>query len=126
MHPMQGVSLRLLVLKTRQLDQLRAFYQALGIALAEERHGRGPLHYAGQVGEATLEVYPLGDDAAATDATTRLGFTVDSLDDALRSLNALGVMPSDAPRQTPWGRRAVVRDPDGRAVELYGEPPAET
>jgi hypothetical protein len=122
---MQGVSLRLLVLKTRQLDKLRAFYQALGIALAEERHGRGPLHYAGHVGETTLEVYPFGDDAEAADATTRLGFSVANLAESLRSLQVLGVMSHDAPRQTPWGYRAVVRDPDGRSVELYEESPEE-
>jgi hypothetical protein len=39
------------VLKTSQADQLRAFYLAVGVKLAEERHGSGPLHYAGQVGE---------------------------------------------------------------------------
>jgi hypothetical protein len=39
---MANVSLRLLVLKTRQVDRLRAFYQALGLELAEERHGSEP------------------------------------------------------------------------------------
>jgi catechol 2,3-dioxygenase-like lactoylglutathione lyase family enzyme len=46
----EGVTLRLLVVKTRHLDKARAFYQALGIHLAEERHGNGPVHYAGQAG----------------------------------------------------------------------------
>jgi hypothetical protein len=36
---MAGASLRLLVLKTRQVDRLRNFYQALGVELAEEKHG---------------------------------------------------------------------------------------
>lgn len=40
---MAGVSLRLLVLKTPQADKLRAFYQALGVELAEEKHGDGPI-----------------------------------------------------------------------------------
>jgi hypothetical protein len=61
---MAGVSLRLLVLKTPQVDRLRAFYQALGVELAEEQHGSGPVHYAGQVGDTVLEVYPLPDGAA--------------------------------------------------------------
>jgi hypothetical protein len=39
--------LNLLVLKTRQLDRLRGFYAALGIAFAEERHGGGPTHNLG-------------------------------------------------------------------------------
>jgi hypothetical protein len=39
-------SLRLLVLCSKQLERLRDFFLALGIALAAERHGNGPLHYA--------------------------------------------------------------------------------
>jgi hypothetical protein len=47
---MVGPSLMLLVLKTPQTERLRAFYQALGIALTEERHGSGPVHFAGSAG----------------------------------------------------------------------------
>jgi hypothetical protein len=43
---MNAAKLNLLVLKTRQLDRLRAFYAALGLSFAEERHGEGPLHLA--------------------------------------------------------------------------------
>jgi len=68
---MASVSLKLLVLKTPQVERLRAFYQALGIELAEERHGSGPVHHAGNVGEAVLEVYPLSDDGGTADTTTR-------------------------------------------------------
>ena len=59
---MAGVSLKLLVLKTRQPDRLRTFYQAFGVELVEERHGSGPHHYAGQVGDTVLEIYPLRDE----------------------------------------------------------------
>ena len=59
---MADVSLTLLVLKTRQVEQVRLFYQALGIELAEERHGEGPVHFAGRVGDVVIEVYPLADD----------------------------------------------------------------
>jgi hypothetical protein len=54
---MAGVSLKLVVLRTPQVDRLRAFYQALGVELAEEQHGGGPPHYAGRVGDAVLEIY---------------------------------------------------------------------
>ena len=49
---MADVSLKLVVLRTPQVDRLRAFYRALGVELAEERHGNGPLHFAGKVGGA--------------------------------------------------------------------------
>jgi lactoylglutathione lyase len=118
-HGSDGVSLMLLVIKTGQLDSSRAFYEALGIHLVEERHGNGPVHYAGKAGATTFEVYPWP-DASPPDASIRLGVGVTNLDEVLESLRWLGTAVVTEPRMTPWGYRAVVRDPDGRAVELYG------
>ncbi len=44
---MADVSLTLLVLKNRQVDRVRTFYEALGIDFIEEQHGKGPRHHAG-------------------------------------------------------------------------------
>jgi hypothetical protein len=120
---MAGPSLKLLVLKTRQMDNLRVFYEALGVELAEEKHGNGPVHYAGQIGEAILEVYPLPNGDAA-DTRTRLGFAVEKLAEVVQALRNVGVVVAREPQRTAWGLRAVVRDPDGRAVELYETQPS--
>jgi hypothetical protein len=37
----------------------------------------------------------------------------------VQALKAVGTLLSTEPQATQWGVRAVVRDPDGRAVELY-------
>jgi lactoylglutathione lyase len=116
---MADVLLSLLVLKTRQIEKMRAFYGALGIDLAEEQHGNGPVHYAGRIGNVVIELYPLPNDGAPTDSTTRLGFTVENLAVALERLQALGIPVPGKPQATEWGNRVVVRDPDGLAVELY-------
>jgi predicted enzyme related to lactoylglutathione lyase len=113
-----SATLTLLVLKTALPDEVRAFYQCLGITFVEERHGTGPTHFAGKAGETVFEVYPLPDGAAVADGTTRLGFAVPDLDRVLESLRYSGAPLLNPPRETPWGRRAVVRDPDGRSVEL--------
>jgi hypothetical protein len=113
-EPTAPVYLNLLVLKTRQLEQVRAFYECLGVAFSQERHVNGPAHFAGQVGPTVLEVYPLPDDGTAADSTTRLGFAVADLEKVLALLRAIGTPVTSPPR----GNRAVVRDPDGRAVEL--------
>lgn len=112
---MSGVRLNLLVLRTRQLDKVKEFYSALGISFTEEKHGGGPLHLAARVGDLVLELYPLPADAGPADASTRLGFVVRNLEAVLARLGAAVV---SGPRVTEWGRRAVVRDPDGRKVEL--------
>jgi predicted enzyme related to lactoylglutathione lyase len=115
---MVSVSLKLLVLKTGQVDRLRAFYAALGVELSEERHGGGPVHYAGRVGEVVLEVYPLPAGATA-DSTTRVGFVVGNVAAVVQAIRDAGAEIASEPKQTAWGLRAVVCDPDGRAVELY-------
>jgi lactoylglutathione lyase len=116
---MGNVMLSLIVLKTRQVDALRKFYSSLGIELSEEQHGKGPVHFAGQVGEVVFEVYPLPEDGTLADATTRLGFVVVRLSEVVEALKALGTAIVTEPQTTQWGFRAVVRDPDGRAIELY-------
>jgi catechol 2,3-dioxygenase-like lactoylglutathione lyase family enzyme len=115
-----GISLlKLLVLRTPQLNRLRRFYQLLGIDFAEERHGTGPTHFAGRVGDAVLELYPLPNEGGTVDSMVRLGFSVTDLSEAIRSLEADGATILSGPRPTAWGNRAVVRDPDGRSVKLY-------
>src|SRR4051812_43595521 len=115
---MADVSLTLLVLKTHQVEQLRRFYQTLGVHFTEEQHGTGPVHFSGQAGAVLIEVYPLPDNGAPVDASTRLGFVVENLVEVVQTIQGIGTIIVTAPRKTAWGLRAVVRDPDGRSVEL--------
>jgi predicted enzyme related to lactoylglutathione lyase len=115
---MPSVTLNLLVLKTRQLNRLRGFYAALGLDFAEEKHGDGPTHHAARLDDLVLELYPLPSEATAADSTTRLGFQVADLDALLRTLESAGASVVGRPQRSAWGYRAVVRDPDGRVVEL--------
>jgi len=98
---------KLIVLRTSRLIELKAFYERLGMSFVEERHGEGPLHYSTMLGEVVMELYPLAADAVEAE-TIRLGFAVTALATIVTRLRA-----------TANGLRAVVRDPDGRAVELY-------
>lgn len=116
---MGNVTLSLVVLKTRQVDALQKFYGSLGIELAQEQHGKGPVHFAGRLGDVVLEIYPLPEDGTPVDATTRLGFVVARLVEVVEALSALHTLVVTEPQTTEWGFRSVVRDPDGRAVELY-------
>jgi lactoylglutathione lyase len=115
---MADVRLTLLVLKTRQVEHVRRFYQALGIALVEEQHGKGPIHFAGRVGEVVIEVYPLPDDGSPVDSSIRLGFDVDNVAAIIEALTAAGARIVTPLQDTAWGYQAVVRDPDGRIVAL--------
>jgi len=111
--------LSLLVLKSSQMPELVAFYQALGITFAEEKHGKGPIHFAAVMGELIFEIYPLGVDQPDPVESTRLGFRLANLELVLSQLQERGVPVKSPMRATAWGINAVVRDPDGRPVELY-------
>jgi catechol 2,3-dioxygenase-like lactoylglutathione lyase family enzyme len=117
---MGGISLTLLVLKTSKIERLRAFYQALGLQFEEERHGSGPLHYAAKIGDTVFEIYPAA--GAGVDAKDmRVGFRVASVVQAVESLRGIGVVIIGEPTSSDWGKRIVVRDPDGRTVEIYAQ-----
>lgn len=118
--------LNLIVLRTAQMDAMLAFYRALGLNFIEEQHGKGPVHYACEIDSLVIEIYPAEGDKATppqikSDGTTMLGFRVDSVDAVI---TALTVEALSAPKDTRWGRRATLLDPDGRMIEI-SQPPAQ-
>ncbi len=112
--------LSLIVVYARNLEATREFYAALGITFQDEQHGNGPRHYAATLGGAVFEIYPLRDDEPI--GGLRLGFGVESVDRTVQSLRQRQVKIVTEPRDSPWGRRAVVADPNGNRVELTQQP----
>jgi lactoylglutathione lyase len=107
------VKLNLLVLQTSRMEELKSFYSSLGAKFESERHGNGPDHYAAVLSDdLVLEIYP-APDGTTPDSGLRLGLSVSDIGERLRLLGQ-----NSTPQQTQWGLRAIVRDPDGRAVEL--------
>jgi lactoylglutathione lyase len=113
---MKTTFLNLLVLKSADVSRLLAFYSALGITFTEEKHGNGPEHFSAQLGDMVFELYPA--EKTSVDANTRLGFAVTDLTATMSGVQRLGAVVIRAPRRTESGLCAVVRDPDGRSVEL--------
>ena len=118
-------TLSLIVLRCVDLEASRTFYAALGLCFETEQHGNGPVHYSCQLGDLVLELYP-GKPGSAPARTvggaTMHGFRVTSLDAVLSSLRVQQAEIVHPPSDSPWGRRAIVLDPDGRAVELTQMP----
>jgi len=112
-----GVRCNLLVIRSSQVEQATFFYEALGLHFTKHRHGNGPEHYASESDNQTFEIYPLADNATPT-TETRIGFAVNHVDDVFARLVEAGGKSVSSPKQSPWGRRAVVCDPDGHRVEL--------
>jgi len=116
--------LRLVVIRAQDIDRLAAFYAVLGLHFTRHRHGTGPEHLSSTIGETAFEIYPL---KSANESTvfTRLGFSVPSLTNALAQLRAVNAIVLAEPADTPFGRRAVVKDFEGHKVELYEDKNSE-
>lgn len=110
---------RLNLIVIRSLNAIRtvAFYQLLSIKFKEEQHGRGPVHWAADLDGLVLEVYP-AKTAGEANCPIRLGFEVDDVVATVETLRSAGFETVSEAKESEWGLRAVVRDPDGRTIEL--------
>jgi predicted enzyme related to lactoylglutathione lyase len=114
---MGGISFNLVVLRTMDMERAVAFYTQLGLRFVEQRHGSGQEHFSAEISGGVFELYPWASDGPST-VGARIGFQVPSVDSALAALSEFpGAVLSPA-RNSEWGRRAVVVDPDGHRVEL--------
>lgn len=114
---MNIVSLNLVVLRSPDLPRAVAFYSALGLKFTKHRHGTGPDHYSAELAGSVFELYPQTADAPST-LGTRIGFRVSSIEDVLAALSEYPTAVIAPPRDSEWGMRAVLSDPDGHRIEL--------
>jgi predicted enzyme related to lactoylglutathione lyase len=114
---MSNVILNLVVIRSTDLERSARFYESLGLSFTKHRHGSGPEHFSCELGPAVFEIYPRKNDADST-SSVRIGFRVPSVDVAVEQLKQIGVTVVSPPKDSPWGRRAVVDDCDGHRIEL--------
>ncbi|GAB2766759.1 hypothetical protein GCM10027275_06020 [Rhabdobacter roseus] len=111
--------LKLIVIRTNNLERLAKFYQGLGLSLEYHKHGKSPFHYSGIIGETVLEIYPLAKGQEYVDSHFRIGLGLDNFDEIIANFkedNRTFIMD---PTDTDFGLMAIVLDPDNRKVELY-------
>ena len=116
-HTMSNITLNLVVLRSLDVARAAAFYTRLGLQFSQHRHGGGPEHFAAKLPGGVFELYPLSPDGSST-LGTRIGFRVPSVDSAIAALSDYPGAVVTSARDSEWGRRAVVADPDGHRVEL--------
>jgi len=115
---MSAPRLNLVVLRVADIDRAAAFYRLLGFEFVKHAHGTGPQHYASDAAGFVFELYPATAEQSVS-SSTRIGFAVPNVDDAAAKLSSFaGAKLVTAPKDSEWGRRAVVADPDGHRIEL--------
>jgi lactoylglutathione lyase len=117
-------ALSLVVLQSADIEAAKVFYSRLGMSFVQEQYGQGPRHYSAILGPLVLEIYPCQENNMPT--PVRIGFHVARLDEILESLRVNGTRIIRPAQDSPWGRRAVVEDPDGNRVELASASPTPT
>ena len=120
---MPNVELNLIVLRSADIDRAADFYRLLGLEFTKHRHGKGPEHYASELGALVFEIYPRQQDSDIS-IGTRIGFRVPSVEEAFAKLEEAGAKIVSPPKDSAWGRRAVVDDLDGHRVELTEASPS--
>jgi catechol 2,3-dioxygenase-like lactoylglutathione lyase family enzyme len=109
----------------RDVDEALAFYEALGFEVSERW---GPPFAMVARGDLTLWLSGPGSSAAKPlpggrtpepGGWNRLVIEVQSLETAMRDLQAYGIRFRSEPVQGPGGRQVLVEDPSGNPVELF-------
>lgn len=111
------LTVNLLVLRCKDIEVTRRFYEQLGLAFVEEKHGTGPQHYAWESDGFVLELYPAADGQAPDNA--RIGFSTPLLADLsgnLRHSPDMNILKQ--PYATADRLVMLLQDPDGRKVEV--------
>lgn len=110
--------INLIVIRTKQPKELSVFYEQLGIQFEYHQHGKGVWHYSTKINEIVFEIYPLIKNQKTADNSLRLGFTVDNLDELIINLKKKNVQIISEPKASEWGISAIIKDLDGRKIEL--------
>ena len=112
------MKLNLIVLRSADMESLAQFYSALfDNTLNKHRHGKGPEHFGTELEDLVFEIYA---QRNKNDDTTsmRFGYLVDSIENTLERINGFAFTVISDPKDSSWGKRMVLDDPDGHRIEL--------
>jgi len=116
---MSGISLNLVVLRSKDIEVAAEFYRCLGLEFVRHRHGSGPEHFAAEMMGGVFEIYPLASDDDPPTSGTRIGFGMSSLDDLLAKLQSYPEALVSSPGAFSMGIPSC-RKRSGRASDRAG------
>lgn len=108
------LSFNLIVLSVQDIEKSKNFYSCLGLNFIQEQHGNSPMHYACNLNDIVLELYPSSNNFPI-EKSVRLGFSVKNLKDTKKILlkNNIKLIDQD--------NLIIIEDPDGRKVFITQE-----
>jgi len=98
------------------LTRSRDFYRdVLGLAVLQDLPKR-PVRF--ELGGAVLSLHRKSDVLAVRPGSLQLGFTVEDVDEFVAGCVARGVPVFQDPYDEPFGRIAIIGDPDGYPLQV--------
>ena len=114
-----------LVLYAGDIVVTRQCYETLGLDFVEEKHDKGPVHYACALPGVVIEIYPMSEGVTARPCeSVALILYTDAFEDVVAGLKAMELKPRNPVVyiEEPRLRATSFRDPDGRLVRLLERP----
>ncbi|WP_101757340.1 VOC family protein [Oceanicoccus sp. KOV_DT_Chl] len=104
------MKISLLVIRCKDIEVSKGFYQLLGLSFVKEKHGNGPAHYSCEHDGIVFELYP--NNGESPQDNNRLGFKVSDLATTIKNVTVTSSYEFEG--NTIY----VLTDPDGRKVEI--------
>ena len=115
-----------IILLSHRIDVTVAFYRKIGLPVITEQHGPDDEpHFAldfGDVHFGFIEATPEIGLKRGQGGAVQFGFTIDDVEETYQLALDAGAKAVIASQNLPFGRRAVVEDPDGRPIQ-FKQPP---
>lgn len=115
------MKLNLLVIRSANIHESAKLYTLFGLQFEYHQHGKGAWHYSAIINGTVFEIYPLLKRQEQADVSTRLGFEVENLDELMLKLREEDITIMSPPSLSEFGYIAVIKDLDGRKIELKGK-----
>ena len=108
------MKLNLLVLRSRNIEAAKEFYEKLGFNFTREKHGNGPEHYSTTDPGFVFEIYP--NKIESEFEAVRIGFDLTNVTEVTRII--VPVSKREEGSQTIY----IIQDPDGHKIEIKQKP----
>ena len=99
---------------TRELERMRAFYEALGLAAEPTEGSWIPF----RLGDATFALHGMSGDYANDPQVPNVSFGVDDIHATVARFEAQGAKILRGVTDETFGKMAALQDPDGRTFEV--------
>ncbi|MCB1179696.1 MAG: hypothetical protein KDK36_19115 [Leptospiraceae bacterium] len=112
------MKLNLLVIKSKNIHDLKDQYEMLGIKFEYHKHGEGPMHYSSIIDGIVFEIYPIKVDFIEIQGKLRLGFEVENLDLLIKNIERTTWRIIKGKYKSDYGNIAIIEDLDNNKIEL--------